>query len=112
MNGFFKSPSGAFLGCADCSRYTDKPKASQTIYRCSDCHKPICPRHRKCHKLTCSGAQLGAVAPELLEALKGLRKLCDKASIPLVNSHAVRDMGKFLKACEAADKAIEKAEPR
>ena len=47
---------------------------------------------------------------ELLKALKDLRALCDKACIPLVNSHAVRDMGKFMKACEAADAVIAEAE--
>ena len=48
--------------------------------------------------------------PKSVAALENLRKLCDKASIPLVNSHAVRDMGKFMRACEIADEVIKKVE--
>lgn len=46
----------------------------------------------------------------LLGALKNLVEICGEANIPMVNSHAVRKMGKFLDAIEHAKKVINDVE--
>jgi len=45
---------------------------------------------------------------ELLEALDDLVKICGEATIPMVNSHAVRKMAKFMAAIDRAKTAISK----
>lgn len=57
-----------------------------------------------------ANAFLIAAAPELLEALRELVAISGEANIPLVNAHAVRQMGKFMAATEKAKAAITKAE--
>jgi hypothetical protein len=42
--------------------------------------------------------RLEAQRDQLAACLRALVQICDKANIPLVSAHAVRDMGKFMDA--------------
>lgn len=59
-----------------------------------------------------ANAFLIAASPELLDALKELVAISGEANIPLVNAHAVRQMGKFMAAMDKAKAVIAKAEGR
>ena|SRR5687768_4229966 len=59
-----------------------------------------------------ANARLIAAAPAMYEALKELVVMANKANIPLVNSHSVRDMGKLMHAIKQAEQALAQAEGR
>jgi hypothetical protein len=50
-----------------------------------------------------------AIAVDLLDALQDLYETSGEANIPLINSKAVRKMGKFMAARDKAKAAVERA---
>ena len=56
------------------------------------------------------GRETETTGDNLLDALKDLYEISGEANIPLINSKAVRKMGKFMAARDKAKAAIERAE--